>query len=50
MLNGIDLTDRNQVEQLRRSVAMLRPGDWALNREDALRVLKMIRDLATTDR
>jgi len=29
-------------EQLRRSVAMLPPGAWALRREEALRVLHLL--------
>lgn len=34
-----------QVEQLRRSVAMLPPGAMALGREDALAVLTSLREL-----
>ena len=39
MVNGTDLMNVLEVEQLRRSVAMLPPGAVALDRENALEVL-----------
>ena len=39
MVNGTDLMNVLEVEQLRRSVAMLPPGADALDRENALEVL-----------
>lgn len=40
-----NLEDRHEVERIRRSVAMLPPGSPALNREDALRVLRRLMEL-----
>jgi hypothetical protein len=36
---------REQVEQLRRSIAMLQPGAAAMNREDAMRLLSELGDV-----
>jgi hypothetical protein len=36
---------RFEWESLRRSLAMLRPGEQALNREDAMRLLSELQDL-----
>lgn len=42
MVNGTDLMNVLEVEQLRRSVAMLPPGADALDRENALAVLSAL--------
>ena len=42
MVNGTDLMNVLEVEQLRRSVAMLAPGAHALDRENALAVLSAL--------
>jgi hypothetical protein len=41
------MTDRTreEVEQLRRSIAMLQPGSAAMNREDAMRLLAELGDV-----
>lgn len=39
MYEDADLTNPLDVEQVRRSIAMLPPGARALNREEAMRVL-----------
>jgi hypothetical protein len=39
------LRPTEEIEQLRRSVAMLRPGSRALDREDALRLLGELGDV-----
>jgi hypothetical protein len=36
---------REEVEQLRRSIAMLQPGSAAMNREDAMRLLAELGDV-----
>jgi hypothetical protein len=36
---------REQVEQLRRSIALLQPGAAAMDREDAMRLLSELRDV-----
>ena len=38
MLERVDLADVHEVERARRSVVMLSPGQWALKREDAMRL------------
>ncbi len=42
MVNGTDLMNVLEVEQLRRSVAMLPPGADAFDRENALAVLSAL--------
>ncbi len=42
MLESLDLTDRHDVERLRRSVAMLPAGSWVFRREDALKMLEQL--------
>ncbi len=50
MLGQIDLTNINQVESLRRSVAMAAPGSAPMVREEVLQVLdRLIAVLAATD-
>ncbi len=45
----VDPADTEQVEQLRRSVAMLQPGAWALKRETALVLLgHLVTELRTS--
>ena len=39
---GMDLELEHDIEQLRRSVAMLRPGEHALDRETTLQVLHQL--------
>ena len=34
---------REEIEQLRRSIAMLQPGSMAMKREDAMRLLSEVR-------
>jgi hypothetical protein len=36
---------REQVEQLRRSIAMLQPGSMAMRREDAMQLLRELGDV-----
>lgn len=36
---------REKLEQLRRSIAMLKPGSLAMNREDAMRLLSDLGDV-----
>jgi hypothetical protein len=36
---------REEPEQLRRSIAMLKPGSLAMNREDAMRLLSDLGDV-----
>jgi signal transduction histidine kinase len=36
---------REELEQLRRSIAMLKPGSLAMNREDAMRLLSDLGDV-----
>jgi hypothetical protein len=36
---------KEEVEQLRRSIAMLQPGAAAMNREDAVRLLRELHDV-----
>jgi hypothetical protein len=45
--NMRSVTDRTreQVEQLRRSIAMLQPGSLAMTREDAMRLLTELGDV-----
>ncbi len=43
MLGDTDLTNPIQIEQIRRSVAMLTHGEPALDREDSLRVLAALK-------
>lgn len=43
MLGHTDLTDIHHVESARRSIAMLRRGAPALDREEALRVLEALK-------
>ena len=45
MLRDADLTDRHDVERLRRSVAMLSPRVPCLDRDDGLAVLDALLDL-----
>lgn len=40
----IIIDTREATENLRRSIAMMRPGAWALNREDALAILQKLVD------
>ncbi len=49
MIDNTDLMNSNEVEQLRRSVAMLKPGTDAFKREDALRVLSALAALLKAD-
>jgi len=44
MLNGIDLSDIHQVENVRRSIVMLLPGARALKRDDALLLLDALQE------
>lgn len=43
-----DLTDRHELERIRRSIAMLPPGSPALNREEALRVFRRLKEAASS--
>ena len=49
MIDNTDLMNSHEVEQLRRSVAMLTPGEYALKREDALQVLSALAALLKAD-
>lgn len=42
MLDGVDLSEPHELEQVRRSIAMALPGSWALKREEALRLLDLL--------
>ena len=43
MLGETNLSEFHEVEQIRRSVAMLAPGRPAMDREDTLRVLEALK-------
>ena len=45
MLGTTDLTNIHDVERLRRSVAMLRPGAQVFDREESLRLLAQVTEL-----
>lgn len=49
MLGTTDLMNSLEVEQFRRSIAMLKPGANALNREDTLQVLNALAALLKAD-
>lgn len=49
MIDNTDLMNSHEVEQLRRSVAMLTPGEDAFSREDALQVLNVLAALLKAD-
>jgi hypothetical protein len=46
MLGTTDLTNVHDIERLRRSVAMLRPGAPVFDREESLRLLTVVAELA----
>lgn len=49
MIDDTDLMNFHDVEQLRRSVAMLTPGSRALDREETLQVLNALTALLKAD-
>lgn len=49
VLDGVDLSEQESVENLRRSVAMLEPGSHVLQREDTLALLEALIEALKAD-